>query len=103
MAFLYQLTFMELQNKRIPLKNGIIGIFVYLFLWVFEPFGLYTCHHLIRMSGAYTATFTAFCVVNNPYFPDLIAWFAPGLLASILITRTVLHYKKKFKFAEVNN
>ncbi len=60
-------------------------------------------HHLIRMSGAYTATFTAFCVVNNHYFPDLIAWFAPGLLASILITRTVLFYKKKFKYAEVNN
>jgi len=60
-------------------------------------------HHLIRMSGAYTATFTAFCVVNNHYFPSLIAWFAPGILASILIARTVLHYKKKFKFDEVNN
>jgi uncharacterized membrane protein len=54
-------------------------------------------NHLTRMVGAYIATFTAFCVVNNRYFPALVAWLLPGVLGSMAIVYWRRHYRLKFR------
>lgn len=42
--------------------------------------------HIQRMTGAYIAAFTAFLVVNNTFLPAVVAWLAPSVVGSILIT-----------------
>lgn len=57
--------------------------------------------HIIRMSGTYIASVTAFIVVNayriseNEYF-SIAAWTLPGVIGGILIGRTVRYWKAKF-------
>jgi uncharacterized membrane protein len=59
--------------------------------------------HIIRMSGSYIATLTAFTVVNvgnwipdAPFAISILAWVGPGAIGGILIGRTVQYYLKKF-------
>jgi uncharacterized membrane protein len=66
-------------------------------------------HHITRMGGSYIATFTAFLVNNTnrlvpdgaPAWTETIGWFAPALVGSLLIARTVNYYKQKFGNKEV--
>ena len=60
--------------------------------------------HFTRMSGSYIATFTAF-EVNNlariipataPDWFTTVGWVAPSLIGTVLISRTVNYYRKKF-------
>ena len=55
-------------------------------------------NHIVRMVGAYIASFTAFCVVNSNYIPlpSLLVWILPGMIGGIFIGRTVRHYRQKF-------
>ena len=61
-------------------------------------------HHITRMGGAYIATFTAAIVTNlgrilPPDAPGWIAtvcWITPTFVGSMLIARTVRHYRIKF-------
>ncbi len=46
----------------------------------------YYLMHIQRMTGAYIAAFTAFLVVNNTFLPAVVAWLAPSVVGSILIT-----------------
>jgi hypothetical protein len=41
------------------------------------------------MTGAYIAALTAFIVVNNTYFPPILAWSLPGIIGTIFISRTI--------------
>jgi uncharacterized membrane protein len=75
-------SFNDLKSFRNPENNSKMQ-------WFFN--------HLTRMLGAYIATFTAFCVVNNHFLPDLVAWILPGIIGGIFITFTVKHYKQKFQ------
>ncbi|GAA4384106.1 DUF2306 domain-containing protein [Hymenobacter koreensis] len=59
--------------------------------------------HFIRMGGSYISTATAFVVVNlgrwlpedAPQWSGLVGWIAPTVLGSVLIARTVRHYKRR--------
>jgi uncharacterized membrane protein len=54
--------------------------------------------HAIRMGGAYTATLTAFLVVNVQFKPSWIIWIAPGIVISVIVSYKVkkfLHPKHK--------
>ena len=53
-------------------------------------------NHLGRMIGSYIATFTAFCVVNIQFMPQIIVWLFPGLIGGIGIARWIKYYKNKF-------
>ncbi len=53
--------------------------------------------HLVRMIGAYIATFTAFAVTNIHFLPGLVLWIMPtviGIAGSILAAN---HFRKKYK------
>ncbi len=53
--------------------------------------------HLVRMIGAYIATFTAFAVTNIHFLPGLVLWIMPtviGITGSILAAK---HFRKKYK------
>lgn len=53
--------------------------------------------HLVRMIGAYIATFTAFAVTNIHFLPGLALWIMPtviGIAGSILAAK---HFRKKYK------
>ena len=62
-------------------------------------------NHIIRMVGAYIASFTAFCVVNSDKIPlpGILVWILPGVIGGVFIGRTVQHYKRKFADAAVLN
>jgi len=45
--------------------------------------------HISRMGGSYIATFTAFCVVNNFFLPNLVVWLAPAIIGGYLISRNI--------------
>ncbi len=51
--------------------------------------------HVSRMGGSYIATFTAFCVVNVDFLPNLVVWLSPGVIGGILIARTIRGLKGK--------
>ena len=61
--------------------------------------------HFIRMGSSYIAAFTAFLVNNNgrmlpagtPEWVYLAGWIAPTVIGALLITRTVIYYKRKFE------
>lgn len=60
--------------------------------------------HIVRMSGSYIATFTAFALVNIRYvFPDspavvyIATWILPGVIGGMIIGRAVRFYLAKFK------
>ena len=60
------------------------------FLWIYT--------HIGRMLGAYIATFTAFLVVNDQFFPSpLIAWLGPTLVGTPLIFYWIDRYRKKLE------
>jgi uncharacterized membrane protein len=53
--------------------------------------------HITAMGGGYIATATAFLVVNIHFLPGIIVWLTPTVTGSIIITATVIKYKKKFR------
>lgn len=55
-------------------------------------------NHIVRMVGAYIASFTAFCVVNGERIPlpNVLVWILPGAVGGFFIGRTVQYYKRKF-------
>lgn len=61
--------------------------------WIFR--------HISRMGGSYIATFTAFLVVNlghwlpaaAPAWLNTVGWIAPSLVGTLLIRRTIRHYR----------
>lgn len=55
-------------------------------------------NHIVRMIGAYIASFTAFCVVNGEQIPlpAILVWTLPGAIGGIFIGRTIRSYKQKF-------
>lgn len=55
-------------------------------------------NHIVRMIGAYIASFTAFCVVNSDRIPlpDFLVWTLPGAVGGFFIGRTVRMYRQKF-------
>jgi hypothetical protein len=60
------------------------------FLWMYL--------HIGRMLGAYIATFTAFLVVNDQFFPSpLIAWLAPTVFGTPLIFYWIRRYRLKLE------
>lgn len=52
--------------------------------------------HIIRMIGAYVATFTAFAVTNINFLPDLVLWIGPTIIGSIGTAFSIIYYRKKF-------
>lgn len=60
------------------------------FLWMYL--------HIGRMLGAYIATFTAFLVVNDQFFPSpLIAWLGPTVFGTPLIFYWIRKYRLKLE------
>lgn len=62
--------------------------------------------HIVRMSGSYIATFTAFALVNIRYvFPNspsvvyIATWILPGIIGGMIISRAVRFYLAKFKMS----
>lgn len=51
--------------------------------------------HIVRMCGAYIATFTAFLVVNVTVQPAFIPWLLPTLLGTPLISYFIRKYQTK--------
>lgn len=54
-------------------------------------------HHGFRMSGAYTATVTAFLVVNIKIEPSWIVWIAPSFIIPALAGAQIRKYLKPGK------
>jgi uncharacterized membrane protein len=50
-------------------------------------------NHIGRMTGAYIAALTAFIVVNNTFFPEILAWILPGIIGGVFINRTIKKLK----------
>ena len=79
-----------LQNVRKDLQNyrGKIKFKMY---WLRE--------HIIRITAAYIASFTAFIVVNQNHFPNWIPevtyWLLPTVFLTPLIFKWVRQYAKK--------
>ncbi len=46
-------------------------------------------NHVGRMTGSYIAALTAFIVVNNTFFPPVLAWSLPGIIGTVFISRTI--------------
>jgi uncharacterized membrane protein len=67
-----------------------------------EPWML---RHLARLGGSYIAAFTAFLVVNTgrvlpadaPAWLGTAVWIVPTLVGSLLIARTVRHYRARLR------
>ncbi len=59
--------------------------------------------HLQRMSGSYIASTTAFLVVNNTFFPSVIAWLLPTMIITPLIVVWTRRYKVVLKNKPVLN
>ncbi|MDB5239953.1 MAG: hypothetical protein JWP57_578 [Spirosoma sp.] len=78
------------------LRNGQMDWWLYSG-WVPMENRHWLYNHIIRMVGAYIASFTAFCVVNsdNIPLPSILVWTLPGMIGGVLIARTVQHYKRK--------
>jgi uncharacterized membrane protein len=63
--------------------------------------------HFTRMAGSYIAAFTAFLVnnmyrmvpANSPDWVEIMGWIAPSIIGTVLITRTVIAYRRKFQLA----
>lgn len=53
--------------------------------------------HLTRMLGGYIATFTAFCVVNVQFLPQIAVWLLPTLLGSVGISVWTRYYRWRFQ------
>jgi hypothetical protein len=53
--------------------------------------------HIVRMGGAYIASFTAFAVttLDQTPWPGIINWLLPTVVGSILISRNVRHWRKQ--------
>ena len=79
-----------LQNVRKDLQNyrGKIKFKMY---WLRE--------HIIRITAAYIASFTAFIVVNRNHFPngipEVVYWLLPTVFLTPLIFKWVRQYAKK--------
>jgi len=50
--------------------------------------------HIQGMMGGYIATVTAFLVVNNTILPPVVAWMAPTVIGSLLITRFMIKVRR---------
>jgi uncharacterized membrane protein len=67
--------------------------------------------HAGKMTGAYSAAVTAFCVNVVPrYLPDgtptfvfVLTWVLPGVILGIAGARISKHYRKKFKMVKTKN
>jgi hypothetical protein len=60
--------------------------------WYFEHFG--------RMYISFIAATTAFAVIQNIFFVELLNWILPTLIGTVLLIRTNKHYYKKFKLLD---
>ncbi len=61
--------------------------------------------HAIRMSGAYTATITAFLVVNVKFQPSWIIWVAPSAIMPVIgsiVLKRYLQPKRKVQVSAVS-
>lgn len=53
--------------------------------------------HIGRMGGSYIAALTAFLVNVIDFLPPVVSWLAPTAIGTILITRSIRHYRQKWQ------
>ncbi|HAP61324.1 MAG TPA: hypothetical protein DCR93_18105 [Cytophagales bacterium] len=103
------IVFLSVLLTRVPLSHGMMPVIItfggfliamligdasyYANLRSNVPKNFWLLRHITRMMGAYIATTTAFIVTNIQSDPAWIAWLAPTVVFSPLIT----YYKNKYR------
>lgn len=51
--------------------------------------------HFSRMIGSYSATFTAFAIINFRFWPPIVNWLLPTFIGIFVIRKIAAHYRRK--------